>query len=389
MQVLFCHDGPIRVDNNKSYYGVAHNDSLFKRYFILGDVIATAIRVSHVDREELKKLSKINVKRFKVYEISNPSHLKGILNRNLINNQVEKAVLESDYIIARLPSIIGNIAIKYAIKHNKPYLTEVVACPWDAFWNHSLKGKIIAPFMYLKTRYNVKHSKYTIYVTNKFLQKRYPTKGESTNCSNVVIPKPDENILFKRLKKINKKPDKKIILGTTAAVNVRYKGQQYVIKALAKLKKEGIVNFEYQLVGNGDSTYLKSIAKKYGVEDQLKVLGPKKHEDVFRWLDTIDIYVQPSRQEGLPRALIEAMSRGLPAFGADTAGIPELLKKKYIFSNNRNNINEIISILKQFNDNKLIETSIENHNEAKKYQIDLITKKRNAFFEKFKYNNDC
>jgi glycosyltransferase involved in cell wall biosynthesis len=43
------------------------------------------------------------------------------------------------------------------------------------------------------------------------------------------------------------------------------------------------------------------------------------------WLDRIDIYLQPSRQEGLPRALIEAMARACPALGSTAGGIPELL----------------------------------------------------------------
>jgi glycosyltransferase involved in cell wall biosynthesis len=42
-------------------------------------------------------------------------------------------------------------------------------------------------------------------------------------------------------------------------------------------------------------------------------------------LDSADLFVQPSRTEGLPRALVEAMARGLPAIGSDVGGIPELL----------------------------------------------------------------
>src|SRR5690606_15570335 len=117
----------------------------------------------------------------------------------------------------------------------------------------------------------------------------------------------------------------KIIIGTTAAIDVKHKGQQYVIEALGELKKNGYTKFEYHLVGGGDPAYLKSIAKRHNIEENIHFLGTLPHNKVFEWLDNIDIYVQPSRQEGLPRALIEAMSRGLPAFGANTAGIPELL----------------------------------------------------------------
>ena len=44
----------------------------------------------------------------------------------------------------------------------------------------------------------------------------------------------------------------KIVIGTAAAVNVKYRGQQYVIEALGELKKQGITNYEYHLVGGGE-----------------------------------------------------------------------------------------------------------------------------------------
>jgi len=162
-------------------------------------------------------------------------------SKNIIYNEVKKA----DYIVARLPSFIGNLAINAAIKMKKPYLIEVVACQWDALWNYNLKGKIIAPYMYFKTKKLVKDAKYVVYVTNEFLQKRYPTEGKYVNCSDVVLKEFDDNVLMNRLNKINTmKNNNKIVLGTIAAVDVRYKGQQYVIRALGKLKKQGITNNE-------------------------------------------------------------------------------------------------------------------------------------------------
>src|SRR5699024_751834 len=151
-------------------------------------------------------------------------------------------------IIARLPSSIGELAIRYAKKYNKPYLVEVVACPWDSLWNHSIIGRIMAPYSYLKMKRSVRNATYAVYVTNSFLQRRYPNKGYMTNCSNVALKEYDEESLQKRINKINEMNNNKVIIGTTAAVNVKSKGQQYIIKALGILKKQGISKYEYQLV---------------------------------------------------------------------------------------------------------------------------------------------
>lgn len=386
MRVLFCHDGPLRKDENNNYYGTAHNDETFKRYYSIAEELAVVIRVQEILSDEASnRLSKIAVNPLEVSPCPNISSLKGqLLYKNSAKIIISDEVKKSDYIVVRLPSLIGNIAIEMAQKHKKPYLIEVVACPWDAFWNHSLSGKFVAPFMYYITRKKVRNAPYAIYVTNRFLQKRYPTSGKNTNCSNVALTTFDDAILKHRLKKIESMSNNcKTVIGTTAAVNVRYKGQQHVIKALGKMKRQGITNFEYQLVGGGDQSYLRKIAEKHDVVDQVKFLGPMPHSNVFEWLETIDVYAQPSRQEGLPRALIEAMSRAVPAFGAKTAGIPELLESDFIFSNTRKNIEEIIEILISFNKETMIKQAKRNYEESKKYDKDVIEARRRKFFDEF------
>jgi len=370
MKLLFVHDHKFRYIEGKFYSTGGLSDNVLKRYTdVFGDVTV----IARVIKEKRKKNQ--------YSEISN----KNVVIKNGIKlgytgfiNEIKKA----DYIISRMPSFLGLKAIILARKLNKPCLIELVACPWDSLWNHSLIGKLVAPFMTMATKIITKNASHVLYVTNEFLQRRYPTNGKSINCSDVVLTEFDNNVLKNRLQKISK-TNSKLIIGTIAAVDVRYKGQQYIIKALGKLKKQGITNFEYQLVGGGDPTYLKSVAKKFNVIEQVKFLGPKPHEKIFEWLDTIDIYVQPSRAEGLPRSLIEAMSRGLPAFGANTGEIPELLESKYIFTNSRNNIDEICKILLSFNKEIMKIQAERNFHEAKKYNKTSTEKKRLAFFKQF------
>lgn len=384
MKLVFAHDHVFYQYKDKFYSTGGLSKEMLERYTQVFEEVVVISRQKKIN-EYFDNLTLASTKNVKFVKIPDFKSIKNYFTILEAKNKINKVILQADALIARLPSSIGSLAVKTAKKHNKPYLIEMVACPWDAYWNHSLKGKIIAPFAYLGTKKEVKEADYVVYVTNKFLQKRYPTKGKDVNCSNVSLKDFDENILELRIKKINNlKPGSKIIIGTTAAVNVKYKGQQYVIQALGKLKKQGITNYEYQLVGSGDQSYLKSVAKKYDVIDQVKFLGQKRHDEVFKWLDSIDIYVQPSRQEGLPRALIEAMSRGLPAFGARTAGIPELLEEKFIFSNTKRNIDEISCILTNFNKESMKKQAVRNFQEAKKYDKNLIEKRRRNFFNKFK-----
>ena len=257
-------------------------------------------------------------------------------------------------------------------------MVEVVGCPWDSLWNYGIKGKLMAPYLTLSMKAQVKNAPFAIYVTNEFLQNRYPTDGISTNCSNVEISDVSKEVLEKRLQHI-KNNDDKFIIGTTAAVNVPYKGHQYVIEALAKLKKEGIHKFEYQMVGFGDQTRLKAIIKENDVEDRVKFMGSMTHEQVFEWLDTIDIYVQPSRQEGLPRALIEAMSRACPIIASSAGGNYELTD--IIFK--KGNIKQIKQKLKSIDKNFLITESKQSFNKAQKYSKENLDRKRNGFYIKF------
>ena len=380
--VTFFHDH-IFVKYKDDYYTTGSlNANVMKRYINLFGKIRLVTRQKNAD----KLASQIEPSSIPGTEFAAVPNYKSpgkIFNYFKARKIIKREVLNAEYIILRTSSI-ANIAARYARKYNKPYLVEVVGCAWDANWNYSLLGKLVAPFAYLAQKKTVRDADFAIYVTNEYLQRKYPNKNNTTNCSNVELTEFDQSTLEQRLEKIKKLDSQdKIIIGTTAAVNVRYKGQQYVIKALSRLKSEGFTNYEYQLAGGGSQDYLRSAAEKYGVSDKVKFLGLMQHDKVLEWLNTIDIYVQPSRQEGLPRALIEAMSRAVPAFGARTAGIPELLDKDFIFSNTRKNIDEICSILKSFDKKTMMNQAARNFEEAKKYDKSIIENRRNEFLRQF------
>lgn len=387
MKLVFAHDHIFYRYNNQFYSTGGLSKEMLERYTRVFEEVIVISRQKNIDSFS-NKLTLASTERVKFVEIPNFKSIGNSFNVYKAKKIINYEINNCDALIARLPSSIGSMAVSSAKKLGKPYLIEVVACPWDALWNHSIKGKFFAPFTFFSTKMLVSEAKHVLYVTNQFLQRRYPTEGNSINCSNVALKDFNESVLINRIRRIyDSNKNSKVIIGTTAALDVKYKGQQYIIKALGELKKQGNTNYEYQLVGKGEKAYLESLATKYNVTDQVKFLGALPHNEVFKWLETIDIYAQPSRQEGLPRALIEAMSMGLPSIGAKTAGIPELLEKEFIFSNSRKNIEEICAILQRIDiENKILQAK-RNFEEAKKYDKSLIEFRREKFFRDFINNS--
>lgn len=278
---------------------------------------------------------------------------------------------KSELIILRVPSLVSLKLYNVIRKERKKYMCEIMGCAFDAYWNHGIIGKLIALPMFLMTRKIIKKANYCLYVTKRFLQNRYPTNAYSINASNVNIDKP---ITKKDYSNVDKTT---LSLFTAAALNVKYKGQKYVIECIKNIKKQGI-NVNYYLAGKGDSRYLEEIAKKNGVLENVHVLGMLNKEELNKIMLQSDIYIQPSLQEGLPRSLIEAMNCGLVCMGAKTAGIPELLDSCFVFE--RKSSKSIEKCILNNIDKDFSEVGENNINEASKYYSSVLDKRREEFY---------
>lgn len=380
-KVLFVHDGPMYYNpQNNTYFGVHYDDKLVNRYIFFGQKVTFLMRLKTILHEETKKYNLIKSPQFSFVEIPNYKSIKSyIVNLGPARKIIEAAVKENDIIIVRLPSSAGVIALKKAREINKPVLVEFVACVFDALWNYDWRGKLMAHYKLYKYKKLMKHNAHTIYVTKMFLQSRYPSSGKSIGCSDVEIPALNENILEKRLKKIkgSKVP---YVLGTVAALDVPYKGQKDVIRAIGLLKKQGIF-IKYKLVGQGETGDLEKAIINSDVNDLVEIIGPLPHDEIFNFLESIDLYIQPSKQEGLPRALVEAMSKACPALGARTAGIPELIPEECIFK--PGDIDQICNKLKKIDHFWLQNQATLNFNVSKDYEAEKLENRRRGFYYQF------
>ena len=99
------------------------------------------------------------------------------------------------------------------------------------------------------------------------------------------------------------------------------------------------------MIGAGDAKKIKKYIKKFNLEENVKIIGALPHERVYEWLEKIDIYIQPSYQEGLCRAIVEAMSKGCAIVATDVGGNYEMVERKYLYSKGK--VNQLVNILKK------------------------------------------
>ena len=115
-------------------------------------------------------------------------------------------------------------------------------------------------------------------------------------------------------------------LVTVGSLAQLYKGTDVLIEAVARCVRAG---FDLTAMIVGDGKYRRDLiaqAERLGMASRVRFPGQvTAGEPVRRILDAANLFVLPSRTEGLPRALIEAMARALPCIGSAVGGIPELL----------------------------------------------------------------
>ena len=307
--------------------------------------------------------------------------------RNEIKDKITKELKNADRLIIREPgNFYTNYAVKIAQRNKIPYLIEVTSNVFDTLWHHGSLGKIKAVLGERTLKRIIREAPFAIYVTEGYLQSRYPTNGKTIGCSDVDIDMLSDAEFSDKENLIT---DKNLLrVGTAAYLDVDYKGQKDVIRAIANLYKKGICCFEYHLIGNGTGVSLLNLTNELGISGRTIIDGSLPHEQVPSWMDELDLYIQPSYTEGLCRSLVEALGRGCPIICSNVGGNYEIVDKKDMFS--KKNVSEIEELLQSFICKERRKQSIRNSKmKAKKFRKEVLETTRNGFMDDFFRNNNC
>jgi glycosyltransferase involved in cell wall biosynthesis len=293
--------------------------------------------------------------------------------------KILRAEIEScDAVVGRLPSEVGLTACGIARELGKPVLTEVVACAWDALWFHgSAVSRLYAPVLEWRTRQAVGAAPLARYVTHEFLQKHYPCPGERFVASNVALEAFDETRAFRDAALWSQRSG--ITFGTIGSLVSKMKGIHIALEALSKARAD-LPPFQYRVLGEGDPEPYRNLAASLGLADVVHFDGVlPAGAAVAEWLDGVDVYLQPSFQEGLPRAVIEALSRGCLAVASSAGGTPELLPPSRIHK--PGDVDGLALMIRDQCDrdaNEKAEESIRNVRTAKRYEASKLVEARGA-----------
>jgi glycosyltransferase involved in cell wall biosynthesis len=129
------------------------------------------------------------------------------------------------------------------------------------------------------------------------------------------------------------RPPRRVPLVACVGSLEEYKGHRYLLEACARLKHDG-VRCRVVCVGGGRLRgELQRQLRSLRLHGMVRFVGPADHEQVRRLLASASAFVLPSivtqtgKMEGIPVALMEAMSMEVPVVATRISGIPELVEE--------------------------------------------------------------
>lgn len=237
-----------------------------------------------------------------------------------------RAVAWADAVCVRIPSIAGTHAARWARAAGKPVMFELIGDPLSAVQGpqHGLAtrgfGVLLAAATWCVTRTATVGS----YVSQRHLQRRYPIRAGALS----------ESISSIRLRASELRPARQFLRAPAplrlilVASLVPVKDHATLLDGMARALAAG-VDVQLLLCGDGPlRAELQTRARTLGIAERVTFHGHVTDRGRLHALtDAADLFVMTSVSEGMPRAMIEAMARGLPCIGTRAGGIVELLDR--------------------------------------------------------------
>ncbi|MGC5019692.1 glycosyltransferase family 4 protein [Micromonospora sp. DT47] len=306
--------------------------------------------------------------------------------RRRVGAAVRAAADHADAVILRVPSPIGALLASARQRRGLPYGLEVVGDPYDVFApgvvSHPLRP-LLRQWSFRTLRHQCASAKAVSYVTEQCLQARYPARRDAVVAAYSSVDLPPAAYAL-QLRRCSASPGTWTLV-SVGSLDQLYKGIDTLIEAVARLTSAGTGLRLVHLGGGAYRSRLEQLAARLGVADRVVLLGEvPAGEPVRQRLDAADLFVLPSRAEGLPRALIEAMARGLPAIGARVGGVPELLADEDLVEpDDPTGLADAIARMLA-DPARMATASARNLAHSRRYSAEALAERREAFYHRLR-----
>lgn len=386
MKLLFVHSHPFYRDDvtGEIYTGGSFPISIWEKYLLNFKEITMFGRLSKSEKSKVSITSGNPNVSFKLTEnqLLDPNLYKTVSS---ITKELKPLVAASDVVLARLPSILGYLAVIEGVRQKKPIWVEQVGNVKESLLNHgSIKGKVASLPLHLLNKQLIKKADFISYVTINKLQQDYPasTKALTVSLSDVVIKEiiSTENIDMDRFY------NRKFKIGIIGGFNARYKGQDILLRAISTLPKDVVSNIEIYFAGQGTFEWVISHAMQLNLDKNIKFIGSlQPGSEINNFLSSLSLYAQPSLTEGMPRATLEAMAMGCPVISSNAGGLPDIVNKDFMHS--KGDVEKLSSDIFKLYQNRdlLFHESIRSLKVSEDFHISKLTNKRLEFYNNMNF----
>jgi glycosyltransferase involved in cell wall biosynthesis len=330
--VMLCEERLERTPDGV-IWGLSSYD-VWSRYLDVFDSVRLVGRVREVPRPTGQNLraSGPGVTVWSVPHYHGPREFLKMVTR--IGDAVRRSYQVGDAVIVRVGGQIGQPLYKVLRRIGAPYGVEVIGDPYEAFAPGSMTHPLRPLFRWWFTIQQQRFCRNAVaaaYVTERALQRRYPCGGREFGVAEVLLTGyPGSN--GRPALKTEPGPDGPCRLITIGSLEHRHKGTDVLLEAVARCGHEGLA-LTLTIVGDGRCRRaLEDLAGELQIATRVRFVGAVAGAEAVRQLlGESDLFVLPSRTEGLPRVLLEAMAMGLPCIASNVGGIPELLPPEDMF----------------------------------------------------------
>ena len=376
---LYSHQGEYYASSQEKF-------DFYQRYLRVFDKLRLVCRCEEKDQLKASYVCLSKDSRIEVVSVPMFHGPKQYMKKYLsVGISIKNIVKDCDAAVLRIPSTIAMRIGKQVMKSNLPYACEVVYDGEDGWKVTTGITRLLWKNIDRKMRKLCKLADGVSCVTERYLQQHYYSEIPHAFTSHYSSLALNKDFYTSPKSYPNHRPI--VIAHVTNQIGYRKrKGNLELIKAISILKGFGIdarVKFVGEIRDNSPEK-VKKFASQFGVEDSIEFLGYINRKELDDFLNNVDLFVLPTKAEGLPRVIIEAMAKGLPTITTPVSGCPELISEHFLVD--YDNVQGLAERIKELVENPqlYVQTSKENFDKSWQYEASVLEKRRDEFYMKLR-----